>query len=509
MYMKHITTRYYGLNGRERGAPAANSSRCIHWASVPSELAKGKQVVVSVRMQRTDTIFMVPIKAQSECTDRIVAIGIMLKPFYPPTGRRIAHSIRPSHQSRCVGVAVPKRKCKHIQTETSLPSHTHTHASLACNGATRLKSTSWLRDTPAVYSRSISKAVALRQGFPAPILLVSFSPNNMFVTRSNVCVALALLALLLGVSASSSFEAHRLIQYDVEGEELGSRRAALSNIAISGLAEPDASLEQDLLRNVAVLIMADATVDRITDLVDKRGAAGLLFILPTEADIAALSDSAVSAWEQVESWLVARKFDIPVYFAESSESLEQVVEGITSASSGSDNFQFTTSVSEASAIPAVTAHNFQGWLHSAELGGESPSIAIAANYDAFAASPTRAFGVGSNGSGAVTLLEVARIFSRLYSEAKSHGKVNLLFILTGGDALNYIGTKALLKSIDSRTYFLLFPFCVSISFLLSLCCVCVVRAFSYLKTEWLVKCGSVARRFTTAVVISAAVGNPA
>jgi hypothetical protein len=49
-------------------------------------------------------------------------------------------------------------------------------------------------------------------------------------------------------------------------------------------------------------------------------------------------------------------------------------------------------------------------------------------------------GSDSNGSGAVALLEISRIFSRLYSNLKTRGKFNLLFGLTSGGPYNYNGT---------------------------------------------------------------------
>ena len=49
-------------------------------------------------------------------------------------------------------------------------------------------------------------------------------------------------------------------------------------------------------------------------------------------------------------------------------------------------------------------------------------------------------GSDSNGSGAVALLEIARLFSILYSNPKTRGRYNLLFGLTSGGPYNYNGT---------------------------------------------------------------------
>ena len=53
-------------------------------------------------------------------------------------------------------------------------------------------------------------------------------------------------------------------------------------------------------------------------------------------------------------------------------------------------------------------------------------------------------GSDSNGSGIVALLEIARLFSLLYSSPKTRGRYNLLFGLTSGGPYNYNGTHKVL-----------------------------------------------------------------
>uniref|UniRef100_A0A803PYF5 Uncharacterized protein n=1 Tax=Cannabis sativa TaxID=3483 RepID=A0A803PYF5_CANSA len=50
-------------------------------------------------------------------------------------------------------------------------------------------------------------------------------------------------------------------------------------------------------------------------------------------------------------------------------------------------------------------------------------------------------GSDSNGSGAVALLEIARLFFILYSNPNTRGSYNLLFGLTSGGPYNYNGTQ--------------------------------------------------------------------
>lgn len=123
---------------------------------------------------------------------------------------------------------------------------------------------------------------------------------------------------------------------------------------------------------------------------------------------------------------------------------------------------------------------WQGWLSGLKGEGDTnqlPTIAIVASYDTFGASPVwsanyssyvifqgydiqyfnfdlslKALSVGSdsNGSGVVALLEIARLFSRLYSNPKTRGKYNLLFGLTSGGPYNYNGTLKVILTLSSN-----------------------------------------------------------
>lgn len=51
------------------------------------------------------------------------------------------------------------------------------------------------------------------------------------------------------------------------------------------------------------------------------------------------------------------------------------------------------------------------------------------------------YGADSNASGLTILIELMRVFSKLYSNMKTKPKANLVFFISGGGKLNYFGTK--------------------------------------------------------------------
>jgi hypothetical protein len=151
-------------------------------------------------------------------------------------------------------------------------------------------------------------------------------------------------------------------------------------------------------------------------------------------------------------------FEIPIYFSFLDSNLKEMFETLSSTGllneQNNDRYQLVVSSSDATLLPTITINNYHAWLHSIpNVNSDSdtlPTIGIVANYDTFGGSPTLSNGVDQNGSGTIGLLELTRIFSRLYSDERTHGHYNLLFILTGAGRMNYAGTKHWLKSIDTR-----------------------------------------------------------
>ncbi|CAL5009231.1 unnamed protein product [Urochloa decumbens] len=287
------------------------------------------------------------------------------------------------------------------------------------------------------------------------------SPSGEVVASisSALAVALVLLACVELGDAAAAVGVYRLIQYDLAGAPLGSRAAALNHHAAAFPLPPGA----DLSRSALVAPLLDLPLSFLREyLAEKKHLGGLLILLPTKLgdkdDVDKGQVKGVLA--EIEKLLVHKEVPYPVYFTFHDEDFDNLLADIRKiASSGqpasatTGGYKLVVSSAEPRKVSSPTISNIQGWLPGLKGEGDTeqlPTIAIVANYDTFGAAPALSVGSDSNGSGVVALLEIARLFSRLYSNPRTRGKYNLLFGLTSGGPYNYNGTSKWLRSFDQR-----------------------------------------------------------
>lgn len=285
---------------------------------------------------------------------------------------------------------------------------------------------------------------------------------------SLIALFFVLLACVELGDAATAVDVYRLIQYDLAGVPFGSRLAAVNHHAGSSLS----SSNSDLSRTVVIIPIRDLDLSTVQDYIDKKhSVGGLLFLLPRflnsekreskedgdhNSEEKAIRDKLV----QLERLLVHANIPYPVYFAFEDEKIEALLADIKRneatgqpATATTGGYKLVVSTSEAKKVASPSIINIQGWLPGLKVDGDStqtPTVAIVASYDTFGAAPSLSVGSDSNGSGVVALLEIARLFSVLYSNPKTRGKYNLLFGLTSGGPYNYNGTQKWLRSLDQR-----------------------------------------------------------
>ncbi|XP_060001602.1 BOS complex subunit NCLN isoform X1 [Lagenorhynchus albirostris] len=285
---------------------------------------------------------------------------------------------------------------------------------------------------------------------------------------------------LPAADAAHEFTVYRMQQYDLQGQPYGTRNAVLNTEA--------RTIDADVLSRRCVLMrLLDFSYERYQRAL-RQSAGAVVIILPRA--MAAVPQDVIRQFMEIEPEMLAMETIVPVYFAVEDDALlsiyEQTQAASTSQGSASAAEEFIRSCGHTTVperhppsspsddtshghhdcvlLHTATANGFQmvtsgvqskavsDWLITSVegrltgLGGEDlPTIVIVAHYDAFGVAPWLSHGADSNGSGISVLLELTRLFSRLYTYKRTHAAYNLLFFASGGGKFNYQGTKRWLE----------------------------------------------------------------
>ncbi|XP_005161647.1 BOS complex subunit ncln isoform X2 [Danio rerio] len=273
--------------------------------------------------------------------------------------------------------------------------------------------------------------------------------NMLKVSFPLSLVLFLVLVCPLRAEAAHEFSVYRMQQYDLQGQTYGSRNAILNTEARTVEAEV-------LSRRCVMMRLADFSYEKYQKAL-RQSAGAVVIILPH--NMSTLPQDIVQQFMELEPELLATETIVPVYFALEDEELLSIYTQtqISSSSQGSSSaaevllhtatangFQMVTSGAQSKAVSDWAITSLEGRLTGS--GGEDlPTIVLVAHYDSFGVAPWLSYGADSNGSGVAILLELARLFSRLYSYKRTHAGYNLLFFLSGGGKFNYQGTKRWLE----------------------------------------------------------------
>ncbi|CAG4986822.1 unnamed protein product [Colias eurytheme] len=250
------------------------------------------------------------------------------------------------------------------------------------------------------------------------------------------------------VAASHEFSVYRMQQYDLHTVPHGCRSSSFN-------LEGRSLTSWSTARHCVVARLQDVTIEQFIEI---RGKAGALVLLLPKNDTV-LTDDEKEHIHLLEAVMSQQEINIPVYFARWSPEFEYIIKDlqhsfITDEKSGTAlEAMFNTVSSNGYQIVVSTAapHKLESKpvsLHGKLVGrsASTQTIVIAAHYDASSIVPDLSFGADSNGSGAVALLELARVFSRLYSSPAMRGAPTLIFaLMSTGHSLNYFATKKWLE----------------------------------------------------------------
>ncbi|KAI4498589.1 hypothetical protein M0802_006295 [Mischocyttarus mexicanus] len=253
------------------------------------------------------------------------------------------------------------------------------------------------------------------------------------------------------VAASHEFPVYRMHQHDLHGVPHGCRSASIS-------LEARSLIGWSTSRHCVITKALDLTPSMFQSIKNKAGA--LVIILPEKLNELTL-DEKQHIMDLEKSMLSDTETPIAVYFATWHPDLQRILDDITD---GSVTDEKSHSAAEA-IFNSISASGYQVVVASGQpmvrndakiatihgkltgTGAEEklPTIAIVTHYDSASVAPELSFGADSNASGVAMLLELARLFSALYSTGRSRPHYNLVFIATGAGKLNYQGSKKWLE----------------------------------------------------------------
>ncbi|XP_043796563.1 nicalin-1 [Apis laboriosa] len=253
------------------------------------------------------------------------------------------------------------------------------------------------------------------------------------------------------VAASHEFPVYRMHQYDLHGVPHGCRNAPIS-------LEARSLTGWSTSRHCVVTKVLNLTPSMFHSIKHKAGA--LIVILPEKLTELTLEEKQ-HIMNLEESMLFGPETTIPVYFTSWHPDLQAILDDLSNGfitdekansaaeamfnSISASGYQVVVATGQALAKTDVKIATLHGKLTGNGAEEKLPTIALVTYYDSAGIAPEMSFGADSNASGVAMLLEIARLFSILYSTSRSRPQYNLVFIVTGAGKLNYQGSKKWLE----------------------------------------------------------------
>ncbi|EGG16554.1 hypothetical protein DFA_09101 [Cavenderia fasciculata] len=222
-----------------------------------------------------------------------------------------------------------------------------------------------------------------------------------------------------------------MLQFDSSTFRFGPQRSILGAQTIR--YEQSRALE-DYSTYTVVIGVGHLTFNVLQSLLE-QSIAGIIVTVPSTNNIGSSSTLTIASLSRLT-------INVPIYFVEDEDIKEDLVGG---------DLRLVTSDKTPSPTPITQWNviNFSGRLVGQVERGDSivpPTVVVVAHYDTFSRLAPAFVSTTINRreqstSGVVALLELSRIFSKLYSSADNQPAYNIIFLLTSGSATNYQGAE--------------------------------------------------------------------
>ncbi|XP_067932697.1 BOS complex subunit ncln-like [Watersipora subatra] len=274
---------------------------------------------------------------------------------------------------------------------------------------------------------------------------------------SFVVFVFSFLLAISPVNGAQSFPVYRVNQLDIGGSTYGSRNTKVNmeaRVVNSGSAT----------RKCIVTKLNEFSLAAYHHLVESNAGA-IMILLPSDLD--QLSADEQEQFINIEKLMLTEEIELPVYFAIETEEVVDIYSRIRSSANAdmsvtateallnsvsSNGFQMNVHTSTSKPIEKYKTINLHGLLEGNGNAERLSTVMFVAHYDAMGIAPGLAKGADSNGSGVAALLELMRVFSRLF-HSSSRPNYNLVFLLSGSGKLNYFGTKKWLEEMKDSNKF--------------------------------------------------------
>lgn len=266
-----------------------------------------------------------------------------------------------------------------------------------------------------------------------------------------VAIITSTLAATQTKSQDTFIDAFRLIQYDKGSQPFGCRVTGLNSpITTQRLGGSSAlsAARNVIMMKIEELLSSNKT--SVQSILNREDVSGLLIVLPPKDD--EISPNSIDQSRNIEKQFLVSTFDKPIYFIFQNEKTSEMLsyfENLSEFSLLSESYQAVVSEGEAKPIDQIPVVNIFSTLQGKQTE-KSQTIGIVAHYDSVSSIPGLATTFNADGSGMIGLLEVSRLFQKLYSIPSTKASHNLLFILTGGSRLGFAGTKHWIKQTGPR-----------------------------------------------------------
>jgi hypothetical protein len=267
--------------------------------------------------------------------------------------------------------------------------------------------------------------------------------------------------------AAKEFPAFRLQQFELHGLKYGTTGSVLN---YETRLLPGSQIVSSP-RRCYLIKLVDLSTSVYRDLL-KFSVAGIVIIVPS--DFTPLSPPVIEQIQVLEQIMLEETTSVPIYFIKESEEVMEVYKTVKDSAESlgattsalqtilhhvhGNGVQLVTgsTIGTPKAIADAQVTSIQGALIGSGADKNFP-ILITSHYDSMSPAAELSFGADSNGSGTTTLLELARIFSHLYTQQSSPSKhstsgrvggrphSSLLFLLSGAGQFNYEGTQKYLE----------------------------------------------------------------